>query len=519
MANRIGAASARPAPAVALPVAGNPRAETEERGRQESLERQWTVWKDTAKSRVLSSQDFDFEHSERRDISTWEDFYGFWTDLEGGSTELGEGCNVRLFVRGVKPTWEATQAHGKWVILTDKKETLWRLHLVVHALLEGRSSSFRHICGVELSIRPTRDCISIWNTRGGDSSFIKSTRTQLISVARLGPTHKVNYLIIRSGPAAGTSVLSEKNLQAKQHASAEKGEEEARPEVEDGDWDMSWFESEKSAGGGGSFKDDAASTTSSAATAAVGAGWFALHDDGPDGGGGSESWNPYLGGGLGGCEGFRHASPGRREGGRGSSTERDESTWPPPGGKGFEAAYSPLISVPGGASIWGPVNARSMEGEEEGATNHLDRGVEMLLFSDEEEGGAPERGSAAAAAAAGARIQEREREKEGKKEGASPQVLTLASKSASLSPFPRNPSKSSHSTSSTYTSPSPGPAPRSCFSQSSLSPEARPFIPGQAQSSSVDVGGAAGKGGGRGGRRRVKPEDVAALQRDRKSVV
>ncbi len=37
------------------------------------------------------------------------------------------GCNVALFTRGVKPTWEDSQAHGKWVMLTDKRDTTTRL--------------------------------------------------------------------------------------------------------------------------------------------------------------------------------------------------------------------------------------------------------------------------------------------------------------------------------------------------------------------------------------------------------
>jgi hypothetical protein len=78
-------------------------------GARETLEREWTVWADSARSRVLSSEDFDPEGSSRRDISTWRDFWGFWSDVQEGRIELGEGSNLCIFERGVKPTWEDSQ--------------------------------------------------------------------------------------------------------------------------------------------------------------------------------------------------------------------------------------------------------------------------------------------------------------------------------------------------------------------------------------------------------------------------
>lgn len=156
------------------------------------LEREWTVWTDTARSRVLSSEDFDPEAASRRDISTWADFWSFWNDVKAGHVELGDGSNICIFARGVKPTWEDSQAHGKWVVLIDKRETLSRLLLLLQALLEGQSANLRHICGVHLSMRPQRDCLAIWNLKGGHSSYIKSMRTFIISTARLGANHKAS---------------------------------------------------------------------------------------------------------------------------------------------------------------------------------------------------------------------------------------------------------------------------------------------------------------------------------------
>ena len=43
---------------------------------------------------------------------------------------------------------------GKWVVLTDKRETLARLLLLLQALLEGQNANLRHICGVQISRRP-----------------------------------------------------------------------------------------------------------------------------------------------------------------------------------------------------------------------------------------------------------------------------------------------------------------------------------------------------------------------------
>ena len=62
-------------------------------------------------------------------------------------------------------THTSWQAHGKWVVLIDKRETLSRLLLLLQALLEAQSPNLRHICGVQLSMRPQRDCLAIWNTK------------------------------------------------------------------------------------------------------------------------------------------------------------------------------------------------------------------------------------------------------------------------------------------------------------------------------------------------------------------
>ena len=169
----------------------------------EALAREWTVWADTTCLRVLSPEDFDLEALSRRDISTWNDFWNFWSDIQEGRIELGEGSNLYVFERGVKPTWEDSQAHGKWVVLIDKRDTLSRLLLLLQALLEAQSANLRHICGVQLSMRPQRDCLAIWNTKGGHSSFIKNMRSYIITTVRLGCAHKVNYIIIRN--AAGSS--------------------------------------------------------------------------------------------------------------------------------------------------------------------------------------------------------------------------------------------------------------------------------------------------------------------------
>ena len=37
------------------------------------------------------------------------------------------------------------QAHGKWVVLIDKRDTLSRLLLLLQALLEAQSANLRHI--------------------------------------------------------------------------------------------------------------------------------------------------------------------------------------------------------------------------------------------------------------------------------------------------------------------------------------------------------------------------------------
>jgi len=177
----------------------------------EALAREWTVWADTTCSRVLSPEDFDLEALSRRDISTWSDFWNFWSDIQEGRIEMGEGSNLYVFERGVKPTWEDSQAHGKWVVLIDKRDTLSRLLLLLQALLEAQSANLRHICGVQLSMRPQRDCLAIWNTKGGHSSFIKNMRSYIITTVRLGCAHKVNYIIIRNAAGSHPGHLANKH--------------------------------------------------------------------------------------------------------------------------------------------------------------------------------------------------------------------------------------------------------------------------------------------------------------------
>ena len=56
------------------------------------------------------------------------------------------------------------------------RETLLRLLPRLQGLLQGEKPQLRHVCGVELSLRPQRDCLAVWNIKGGHSSFIKSMR-------------------------------------------------------------------------------------------------------------------------------------------------------------------------------------------------------------------------------------------------------------------------------------------------------------------------------------------------------
>ena len=127
-----------------------------------------------------------------------------WSDLEASGKSMVDGCNIAVFTKGIKPTWEASQAHGKWVMLTDKRETMSKLMLVLQAVMECTHPNLAHVCGVVLSVRPTRDCIAIWNTKGGDSHFIKATRNSLVHAAGLAPSQKLNYFIIRTGGAGAS---------------------------------------------------------------------------------------------------------------------------------------------------------------------------------------------------------------------------------------------------------------------------------------------------------------------------
>ena len=80
----------------------------------DALGREWTVWTDSTRPGVLSSEDLDLDAASRRDISTWTEFWSFWGDVKEGRIELSEGANLCMFVRGVKPTWEDSLAHGKF---------------------------------------------------------------------------------------------------------------------------------------------------------------------------------------------------------------------------------------------------------------------------------------------------------------------------------------------------------------------------------------------------------------------
>eukprot|EP00960_Hanusia_phi_P055562 763003-Hanusia_phi.AAC.2 len=139
----------------------------------------------------------------------------FWGALEGGKISLQQGSSIRFFHKGIKPTWDDSEAHGKWVLLTDQKDTLHRLWLIWSALLEARHKNLRHICGIELCIRPQRNSIGIWNLKGGNSSFIKSTRSLLVSAAGLDPLHKLNYLIIRNAVSTSSCTASSQKPQVR----------------------------------------------------------------------------------------------------------------------------------------------------------------------------------------------------------------------------------------------------------------------------------------------------------------
>ena len=103
----------------------------------EALEREWTVW-------TYSSEDFALETAERRDLSSWADFWAFRDDVSDGRVDLSDGTTLCVFERGVKPTWEDSEAHGKWVVLTDKRETVSRLLLLLQ--VSGCHHLWMHLC-------------------------------------------------------------------------------------------------------------------------------------------------------------------------------------------------------------------------------------------------------------------------------------------------------------------------------------------------------------------------------------
>jgi len=158
----------------------------------------WATWSDAPQSRGMSKDEWDKSLRLGMEVCRDAEFWKFW-DTCVSPLDLDVQCNVRLFRDGVKPTWEDSGAHGKFVVSAPRRCTHARYLTLLFHLVE---SSFKwgdpaQLCGIVLSIRPKgKNFISLWNMREESAESIEEMKSELAQIINQGENERIDYLTL-----------------------------------------------------------------------------------------------------------------------------------------------------------------------------------------------------------------------------------------------------------------------------------------------------------------------------------
>jgi len=141
---------------------------------------QWTLWLDNGGLR-RTKEEYEKGTVEVRTVKTAREFWKCWNQLsplmgplrssDGKDTEATEKCNICVFRKGIRPSWEdpANVAGGSWTLkvprsVSDSVATTVVCEVIggqvpIKAIVPGEEP----ICGVFIRVRPNVIAVDVWN--------------------------------------------------------------------------------------------------------------------------------------------------------------------------------------------------------------------------------------------------------------------------------------------------------------------------------------------------------------------
>lgn len=141
-------------------------------------------------------QDWEASLAELCSFDTVADFWGCYGHIARAS-DVDVACDIYLFKKGVKPTWEdpANSEGGRWTIRVKKDDTGRTSRLfekLVLAFLGCQFSSDNDITGVVVSVKEKEDTISVWNSSRDVQQTIAAIKDDLMRIFEV-PEDALSY--------------------------------------------------------------------------------------------------------------------------------------------------------------------------------------------------------------------------------------------------------------------------------------------------------------------------------------
>jgi len=143
----------------------------------------------------------DYEQSIKL-VGSFDTVEGFWAIYNHmiKPVDLNFNMEYYLFRAGVKPVWEDPENKngGKFILRLNRSKSskvlprYWEDLLL--ALIGGQFDlPLEELCGIALTVRPTKDVISIWNKASGNDLIKKTINDTVRGVLRLPASVLLEY--------------------------------------------------------------------------------------------------------------------------------------------------------------------------------------------------------------------------------------------------------------------------------------------------------------------------------------
>jgi len=118
-----------------------------------------------------------------------EQFWALYSHIVRPS-DLHSPSDFFLFKEGIKPMWEhkGNCNGGQWVVRLNKGLAARCWENLILAILGEQFNVGDEICGAGVSMRPKKDCISLWHKTSGDNEACERVRDGMRKVLNL-PSH------------------------------------------------------------------------------------------------------------------------------------------------------------------------------------------------------------------------------------------------------------------------------------------------------------------------------------------